>query len=308
MKKLKLDKYGIHEVLYSGKKTIVLYANFEKDYYTWKKIPTERYKKRLKMQRPIKKVFYISEIADVYYQEKYGKNILEVLDEYYDVPRCLITGEYLTYSCCGYIRFGKFGKSYVWNKGKNKHNNNIIKTMASNRLGKNNPMYNKDPWNKGLTKETNSSVKKVSDKKKGKRLTEEHKKNLSKSAKERNFDGHTGCKHSDKTKIKISISKGGDGDLKRIKDRKRIVWDDIRWRDQILFRDLYTCLVCGKKKYVEAHHIKPKAKYPNHRHDLDNGITLCLRCHKKTYQDAYKYEKKFKDLLLKKYGGTDEQV
>lgn len=58
------------------------------------------------------------------------------------------------------------------------------------------------------------------------------------------------------------------------------------WRRQVFERDDYTCQHCKKRGcYLNADHIKPYAKYPELRYDIDNGRTLCVDCHKKT--DTY---------------------
>jgi len=55
----------------------------------------------------------------------------------------------------------------------------------------------------------------------------------------------------------------------------------IEWRKKVFVRDGFTCQICRKVGvYLEAHHIKSWAKYPELRHKTDNGITLCKECHK----------------------------
>lgn len=58
------------------------------------------------------------------------------------------------------------------------------------------------------------------------------------------------------------------------------------WRTRVFERDKYTCAICGKVGgSLEAHHIKPFAKYEDVRFDVDNGVTLCKECHKKVHRE-----------------------
>jgi len=56
----------------------------------------------------------------------------------------------------------------------------------------------------------------------------------------------------------------------------------IIWRSKVFERDKYTCQECGICGcFLEAHHIKPFALYPELRFEVSNGITLCKKCHNK---------------------------
>lgn len=118
---------------------------------------------------------------------------------------------------------------------------------------------------------------------KGKRHTQETKKKISLS--KRNLDIST--------RIKISMGRRGisefDGFTTPKLNRIRKSAQYIQWRKSVFLRDDYTCQACGKKGcYIEAHHIKSFAKYPNIRFDLNNGITYCRPCHIKLDQNIGK--------------------
>lgn len=98
---------------------------------------------------------------------------------------------------------------------------------------------------------------------------------------------------SDATRIEVH-----DGKVIASYDNKKFPWEktyrDIRrsgeyssWRTAVFERDDYTCVKCGHRGgELNAHHIKPFAKYPDHRLDIDNGVTLCKECHKLVHKEA----------------------
>lgn len=69
------------------------------------------------------------------------------------------------------------------------------------------------------------------------------------------------------------------------------------WRISVFERDNYTCKRCGdrsgvgNKVYLQAHHIKSWAEYPELRFEVSNGETLCRSCHKKEKHPTPKWNK-----------------
>jgi len=55
------------------------------------------------------------------------------------------------------------------------------------------------------------------------------------------------------------------------------------FRIACMVRDGYKCTKCGISGYLQVHHIKELAKYPELACDVDNGETVCIPCHKKIH-------------------------
>lgn len=143
--------------------------------------------------------------------------------------------------------------------------------LATKNLGNYSKKGNALIWNKGLTSETNESIKKIR-------------------------DSRTGSKHTRETKEKISLSKTGKNIFTGFKSKEdKIIRNSVqykKWRKAVFERDNYMCQDCGKSKYyIEAHHIKSFALFPELRFDITNGITYCNDCHIKNDEHRGKNKK-----------------
>lgn len=52
-----------------------------------------------------------------------------------------------------------------------------------------------------------------------------------------------------------------------------------RWRSEVLWGGGWKCVQCGATQKLQADHILPWSKFPEHRYDLHNGQILCKGCH-----------------------------
>jgi hypothetical protein len=58
-----------------------------------------------------------------------------------------------------------------------------------------------------------------------------------------------------------------------------------KWRNAVLARAGYLCEECARYgrrvTATHAHHIKPRAEFPELQYDVENGKALCASCHSK---------------------------
>lgn len=65
----------------------------------------------------------------------------------------------------------------------------------------------------------------------------------------------------------------------------------IDWRTNVFSRDGFKCQICGQVGgELNAHHIKPFAKYVKLRYEISNGITLCKKCHINVHKGVVQLE------------------
>jgi len=137
---------------------------------------------------------------------------------------------------------------------------------------------------KELTYKSNSGLKSairnntvcISCSQKGKTPSEETRRKMSEAKKGEKHPNY-GKTPSEETRRKMSIAQGGSGELNR-------KWPGmIAWARRVKERDDYICQHChldGLPEEMEAHHIVPRAKFPQYAYDLGNGQTLCRECHR----------------------------
>ena len=51
------------------------------------------------------------------------------------------------------------------------------------------------------------------------------------------------------------------------------------WRRKVLQRDENCCQHCGSTEHLQVHHKMNYTRYPQFRHEVKNGETLCKSCH-----------------------------
>ncbi len=139
------------------------------------------------------------------------------------------------------------------------------------------------PWNKGL-KYSSPKSKGREIWNKGKHLSKEHRIKIG--------EGNKGKKWNDESKIKFSATQQGIsledwyGFKSTLNHRLRTSAKYNIWRNAIFLRDNFTCQnhnckFCNNKigVFLQAHHIKSIAEYPELMFRIDNGITYCEEFH-----------------------------
>lgn len=59
------------------------------------------------------------------------------------------------------------------------------------------------------------------------------------------------------------------------------------YREAVLQKDDYSCIICGSTQNPEVHHIYPFASFPDDRFRVDCGVTLCTFHHNPYYEGSF---------------------
>ena len=73
-----------------------------------------------------------------------------------------------------------------------------------------------------------------------------------------------------------------------------------RWSRAVIRWNNHTCDRCGRHKFLEAHHVKPKSLFPRLAYRLFNGKVLCKYCHR-LLDDSLHKTVDLKDCNIKTY-------
>lgn len=65
-------------------------------------------------------------------------------------------------------------------------------------------------------------------------------------------------------------------ELKKQNEKSKAKWEEVR--NQVLKRDNYKCIVCGKPA-TQVHHIHLRSKRRDLMYEINNLVSLCDHCH-----------------------------
>ena len=105
-----------------------------------------------------------------------------------------------------------------------------------------------------------------------------------------------GTTKSISTRINMSLAKTKEKNFTGFKTRRKkstiTSYEYNNWRKAVFVRDSFTCQICRcVGVYLEAHHIKSFAKFPDLRLEISNGVTLCKKCHMNVDKQRKKFGK-----------------
>lgn len=92
---------------------------------------------------------------------------------------------------------------------------------------------------------------------------------------------------------------------------------DLDWKNAVREKDNFTCQRCGLyDKYIHTHHVASRARRPDLRHDITNGICLDAICHMWVHHHPAEAEKlgllsgaKYeKDRLRERFGNISKSL
>lgn len=83
-------------------------------------------------------------------------------------------------------------------------------------------------------------------------------------------------------KLKVSSSLG-KVELKKQNEKAKARWEEIR--NQVLMRDNYKCVVCGKPA-TQVHHIHLRSKRKDLLYEMNNLVSLCDKHHDHSSEDG----------------------
>lgn len=121
-----------------------------------------------------------------------------------------------------------------------------------------------------------------------------------------------GKQHLAETRMKMSLSRGGDGEIDLERQIKRLSFY-VQWRESVLDKFGRQCEICGEKDYVIVHHIERVSEILERKSvsgiddalkckelwEEDNVILLCPSHHTKWHKN-----KKFRERVSKRFGIT----